>query len=235
MFKVFYSAPKPVIVCEGKTDNVYIEQAIRRLAVKFPKLASIDAKGQVELKVRILKTMNSSTKGRILELGGGTSNLHPFVKQYLTEIGRFKAPGMQNAAVLVVDNDQAGHGVYKTVEKLTKKNTPTTADFVYVAGNFCGLITPLKAGAKTSIIEDCFADVVLQVNLGGKTFDPNNNYDSATHFGKHILSSYVRDNASKIDFSGFEPLLERITAAIVAHEGKAAAPAAQAAPSAAAP
>lgn len=217
MFKVFYSAPKPVIVCEGKTDNVYIDQAIKRLAVKFPKLATAAANGQVELNVRILKTVNSST-GRVLELKGGTSHLHPFIKQYLTEIEKFKAPGKQNAVILVVDNDQAGHGVYQTIGKLTKKKVSTTTDFVHVAGNLYAVLTPLKAGAQTSIIEDCFADVVLKVNLGGKTFDPNNNYDSAAHFGKHILSGYVRDNASKIDFSGFEPLLERISAAIVAHE-----------------
>jgi RNA-directed DNA polymerase len=217
MFRVFYAAPKPVIVCEGQTDNVYIDQAIRSLAVKFPKLATVAANGKVELKVRILKTVNSNT-GRILELNGGTGQFHPFIKQYLSEIEKFKAQAMQNAVVLVVDNDQAGRGVFQKIGKLTKKNASSTADFVHATGNLYAVLTPLKAGAQTSIIEDCFADVVLKVNLGGKTFSPDNNYDSATHFGKHILSVYVRDSASKIDFSGFEPLLERITAAIVAHQ-----------------
>jgi hypothetical protein len=218
MFKIFYSAPKPVIVCEGKTDNVYIDQAIRRLAAKFPKLATVAANGQVELNVRILKTVDSST-GRVLELKGGTSHFHPFIKRYLTEIEKgFKAEGMQNAAVLVLDNDGAGLGVYKTIEKLTKKKISAAADFIHASGNLYAVLTPLKTGAQTSIIEDCFPDVVLKVNINGKTFDPNNDYDSATHFGKHKFSIHVRDNASKIDFSGFEPLLERITAAIVAHE-----------------
>jgi RNA-directed DNA polymerase len=217
MFKVFYAATKPVIVCEGKTDNVYIDQAIRSLAVKFPKLATVTTKGEVGLNVRILKTVNSST-GRILELLGGTEHFHPFIRQYLIELERFKAPGKQNAVVLVVDNDPAGLGVYKTIAKLTKKKASATADFAHVAGNLYAVLTPLKGGAQTSIIEDCFADAVLKATQGGKTFDPNNNFDPATHFGKHVLSVYVRDNASKIDFSGFEPLLQRISAAIVAHE-----------------
>ncbi len=217
MFKVFYAATKPVIVCEGKTDNVYIDQAIRSLAVKVPKLATVTTKGQVELNVRILKAVNSST-GRILELLGGASHFHPFVRQYLIELERFKAPGKQHAVIMVLDNDPEGLAVYKTIGKLTKKNASTTADFVHVAGNLYAVLTPLKGGAQTSIIEDCFEPALLKVTLGGKTFNPNNNFDSTTQFSKHVLSVYVRDNAPKIDFSGFEPLLQRVSTAIEAHE-----------------
>jgi predicted transcriptional regulator len=50
----------------------------------------------------------------------------------------------------------------------------------------------------------------------------NNKADPALHFSKHILSQYVRENASKIDFSGFAGLLDQITAAIEAHQSKQA-------------
>jgi hypothetical protein len=40
------------------------------------------------------------------------------------------------------------------------------------------------------------------------------------YFGKHILSQYVRENAAKIDFTGFADLLDRIRAAIEAHQSK---------------
>jgi hypothetical protein len=78
----------------------------------------------------------------------------------------------------------------------------------------------LKAGATKSTIEDCFANEILNLNLGGKIFNANNKADSAAHFGKHILSQYVRENATKIDFTGFVGLLQRITAAIEAHASK---------------
>jgi hypothetical protein len=42
--------------------------------------------------------------------------------------------------------------------------------------------------------------------------------------GYHILSQYVRHNASKIDFSGFAPILDRLTAAIEDYETKSAKP-----------
>jgi RNA-directed DNA polymerase len=98
MFNDFYCAPKPIIVCEGKTDNVYLLHAIRSLAANNPKLATVSAPNQIMLNIRILKTAQTST-GRILQLGGGASFLKEFIKQYLIEIGKFKAPGMECAAV----------------------------------------------------------------------------------------------------------------------------------------
>jgi hypothetical protein len=73
--------------------------------------------------------------------------------------------------------------------------------------------TPLQAGVKQSEIEDCFDDTIKNLNLGGKTFHPDDKADSNLHFGKHILSQYVRDNAARVDFTGFAGVLDRITAA----------------------
>jgi hypothetical protein len=52
------------------------------------------------------------------------------------------------------------------------------------------------------------------------------------HFGKHILSVYIRENASKVDFTGFAGLLDRITTAIEAHQAKQAAVGTASAPAA---
>jgi hypothetical protein len=89
------------------------------------------------------------------------------------------------------------------------------------------VLTPLKAEAKKSTIEDCFADEIKNLNLGGKTFNPDNRADPLLYFGKHILSQYVRENSTKIDFTGFAPLLDRIAAAIEAHQSKQAVVAAR--------
>lgn len=132
------------------------------------------------------------------------------------------------AVVLVVDNDSGADDIYTTIKRLTKKEAVKSDLYTYVAGNLYVVPTPLKPGASKSTIEDCFADEIKNLTLGGKTFSPHNKADPSIHFGKHILSQYVRDNAAKIDFTGFAGLLDPITAAIEAHQAKQANPAAQA-------
>jgi len=75
------------------------------------------------------------------------------------------------------------------------------------------VFAPLQTGANKSAIEDCFTNAIKNLNLGGKTFNPDSKADSSRYIGKHILSQYVRENAANIDFSGFTGLLDRITAA----------------------
>lgn len=116
MFKDFYAATRPVIVCEGKTDNVYLLHAIRSLAAYYPKLATVDANKKITLNIRILKTVQTST-GRVLQLDGGASFLKAFIEQYLMEIEKFKAPGMQCAVVVVVDNDTGGEDIYNAIRR----------------------------------------------------------------------------------------------------------------------
>jgi RNA-directed DNA polymerase len=221
MFKDFYAAKQPVMVCEGKTDNVYLLHAIRSLAAFYPKLATVDAAKKITLNVRILKTVNTST-GRVLQLDGGASFLEAFIKQYLVEIGKFKAPGMQCAVVVLVDNDKGGDDIYNAIRTFTKKKAPKSDPYVHVAGNLYAVLTPLKAGASKSTIEDCFADEIKKLNLGGKTFSANSKIDTAAHFGKHKLSEYIRENATKVDFTGFAGLLDRINDAIESHQAKVA-------------
>jgi RNA-directed DNA polymerase len=96
MFKDFYAASVPVLVCEGKTDNVYLQCAIKSLAAIYPKLATVLPNGQISLNVRILKTVNTST-GRVLQLDGGASFLDAFIRAYCDELKKFKSPGVSSA------------------------------------------------------------------------------------------------------------------------------------------
>jgi RNA-directed DNA polymerase len=213
IFKDFYSAHRPVIVCEGKTDNIYLLYAIKRLAAKYPRLATISAASKVTLNVRILKTQESSI-GRVLRLGHGSSDLVRLIEDYLTEMRRFKAPGMEQPVILLVDNDEGADKVYTTINNLTKKSTSKADPYVHVLGNLYVVITPLETGVKQSEIEDCFDDTVWNIKIGGKTFSPDPKADTNLHFGKHIFSQYVRENAATIDFQGFAGVLDRISAAI---------------------
>jgi RNA-directed DNA polymerase len=223
LFKDFYMAPKAVIVCEGKTDNVYLLHAIDRLAIGYPKLATAIPNKKTKLEVRILRTFESSA-GRILHLAQGWSGLKGLISAYATELQKFKAPGLSDPAILLVDNDNAADEIFSEIKRVAGKTPSKTDPYIHVLGNLYVVLTPLQGGAAKSEIEDCFDDSIKNLNLGGKVFSTDSNANANLYFGKHILSQYVRHNASKIDFSGFAPILDRLTAAIEDYETKSAKP-----------
>ena len=225
IFKDLYSAPRPVIICEGKTDNVYLLHAIKSLAVNYPILASITTAGKVQIHIRLLKALDSSI-GTILHLGHGASDLDRLAKQYAEEILRFKAHGMEQAVVLLMDNDDGADEMYKLAKDLTGKNVSRAEPYFHLVGNLYVVVTPLIGTNKQSEIEDSFADTLKNVVLDGKTLSTKNKFDTAKYFSKHVFAQHVRENASKIDFSGFSGILDRVAAAIQANQIRIAASAA---------
>ncbi|MOA56188.1 hypothetical protein D3C78_1801230 [compost metagenome] len=69
-----------------------------------------------------------------------------------------------------------------------------------------------------SKIEDFFKADALSVTLGGKSFNPNNDTDTASQYGKHYFAEHVvKARQDVLDFSGFDPLLKIISGIIKAH------------------
>lgn len=225
IYRDFYTASRPVILCEGKTDGVYLKYAIRSLVDDFPELGEKGADGKVILKVRLYKTTKSSTV-RILGLqDGGSGHLPKFIRNYKEETDKFEAPGLENPFTLLFDNDSGAGPVWKAI-KLAKHSSQTinqSAPFTHVTKNLYAVPTPLIAGKTISKIEDFFDAATLGMKLGEKTFNDQNELDSSTHYGKKLFAEQVvAKHAKDINFSGFKPLLTNICAVINEHAQKLA-------------
>ena len=220
IFKELYTAPRPVVICEGKTDNIYITHSIRSLAVEYPRLAEIDSRGKISIKIRRFKYTGNST-GRILGIHGGTGHIGNFIVNYKSETSRFKASGMQSPIILLIDNDSGRNSILNTVQQITKKKPQDSDPYTHIFANLYLVTTPLVAGAKESTIEDCFDEAIKKTVLSGKSFDPANDYNTETHYGKADFAyKVVRAKADSIDFSGFKLLLDRFVNVLDAHANK---------------
>lgn len=217
LFKEFYAASMPVIVCEGKTDNVYIVHAIRSLVASNPRLASVNPDGTIKLNVRIFKYSETST-GRILRMNGGTGDLGNFMRDYRSEIARFKAPGQQHPVILLIDNDSGAVPLYNTVKQITGRRPTGNEPFVHVTGNLYLSATPLMPDGSDSMIEDFFDTATKTTPVAGKTFSPDADDHSGKHYGKIIFAHrVVRVHAGTINFTGFQKILSNIAAVIDSH------------------
>jgi len=220
LFKEFFAAPLPVLICEGKTDNIYILHAIRSLAAAYPQLATTNADGTIKLNVRIFKYSGTST-GRILRMHGGTGDLGNFILDYRAESARFKAPGQQHPVILLIDNDSGAASIYNIVKQITGQKPKGTEPFVHVTGNLYLSATPLKPGVTESMIEDFFDTATKSTVIAGKTFEPKLEDETAKYYGKIVFAhKVVRAHADKIDFKDFNSILSNIVSTIDAHVKK---------------
>lgn len=66
-----------------------------------------------------------------------------------------------------------------------------------------------------SCIEDLFPSKWRKKKLKGKTFNPASKINPKKEYSKEVFAkSVIQANADKIEFSGFDPLLLRITAVL---------------------
>lgn len=226
-YKEFYAASKPVLICEGWTDYVYIENALRQLASHYPSLVSLDNNGKVTFSIKRFKYPLKSSKSHtaeILGIKGGVGSFKTFIPSYKSEFERLSAPGMKEPVILLVDNDKAGNEVLGVVGNMLKKSNKlkTKIDnkepYIHVHRNLYLILTPLQEGQAESQIEDLFDASTLKMEIDGKNFDRSDEKATEITYGKAVFArKVVEEKASSINFEGFMPLLDRIAAVIESH------------------
>ncbi len=206
-FKHFYYLDKPLIVCEGKTDNVYLKCAIESLYSLFPELIE---KSDDKLSLKINFFNKTDTNREMLKLAEGASGLKFLMLMYSRMFKNFRCEGKKFPVIFVVDKDKAGKEASHIAKKVSNESSLVLP---HVTENLFFLEIPSTKKNVDVEMEDLFHPSVLQIQLEGKKFNrKNGNLDHGSEFGKDYFSRFVvRKNRSTIDFDGFKPLLEIIS------------------------
>jgi hypothetical protein len=97
----FYGIDEPTIICEGKTDSIYLKAAIKARAPHF--LDLVETKGAIT-KIRPRFFKYSDTAAALQDLSGGTGELNNLLSHYRNRIRTFKG-GASHPVIIVVDKD----------------------------------------------------------------------------------------------------------------------------------
>lgn len=215
--QTFVASPNPTVICEGKTDGIYIRCAIKKVP-KAPKNL-IDPTSPSGLAVRLFRY--TDTTSWVQHLHGGTGDIKNLIDGYQERMKQIGANKFQSPVILVVDND-AGASKGKLNSLVKDKSGSTTKvdgsqDFYHLGLNLYLVHTPKTAAGGDTMIEDFLPATVRSQKLGSKTLElDSKKFDPKKNFGKVPLAeSIVRRQKDKIDFSGFSALLARISNAIV--------------------
>lgn len=218
-YKYCIALTVPLIITEGKTDPIYLKEAIRYRSAYHPLLG--EPKGdRFEFAVQFFNYRGQAHE--IMDLRGGAGNLKSIPLDYLRNLdakrkGRkpFKHIPVAHPVILLLDNDDGLGSVASTVKKNFDVSIKiSSADLFYnITKNLYLVKTPETNGK--SCIEDLFPTDVKNTRLNGKKFNPDSTIDPQSEYGKEVFAkTVVKPNARHIDFSGFDPLLDRIAAVL---------------------
>lgn len=211
-YKYFVSNDKPVIVCEGMTDVIYLRSTIKNMAKKFPSLIGV-RKGVSTLKIQILPA--SRTVVTLLGLLSGTGELKKFVEGYEQRLKKYKKPLLNHPVIVLVDNDDGAAGINNLIKHKFKSESEPGKP-VLVTQNLLYVRTPELPGKKVTMIEDFFSEQVRAEKLRGKTFSPRlEDGENIAHYGKKIFAEEIVSRKHKyLNFDSFCPVLDLIVKSI---------------------
>ncbi|EGH64157.1 RNA-directed DNA polymerase (Reverse transcriptase) [Pseudomonas syringae pv. actinidiae str. M302091] len=223
-YRSFYASSSPTILCEGKTDNIYVKAAINRLAADYPSLARVKAsESEYKLLVSIFKYTPRTRF--LLGLYGGASYLKEFITRFEEAYSYYKAPDPENPVIIIMDNDGGFDGVDSLLKGKKLHATPFPkgagkleyrgADFIHVTKNLYIVLTPMSSSGGSSEIEDLFTPSTRSEPFDGKHLCLEKDIDRATQYGKDTFANKViLPKKNSIDFSGFKVLLDRVVMCI---------------------
>ena len=214
-FKNFIDPAKPLVICEGPTDPVYLKCAIRKLAAGHPKLAS-EKDGKLNFNLNFFKYSKQARD--LLQLRGGSADLKFFIAAWKDQLPKFKYCPMNHPIIVLIDNDDGAKEIFKLLQGKKFRisiGLETDLPFYHLSGPLYLIKTPIKGPDNKSCPEDFFDPIVLGTKIDGKNFNPDKEHDAPGEYGKVVFAEgVIRPNANTINFSGFDPLLTRIEAVI---------------------
>lgn len=225
-YRYCFAPLKPLIICEGKTDNIYLKCAIKSLGKTYPKLCTIK-NDKISYKVDFFKYSRAkggdSQKGRLLGLRGGSDNLRKFISDYGKRCKEIKAPGKVHPVIILIDNDSGSKKIFSCIKKLCgfKKDIIGSESFYHINNNLYVIAIPDIKGSQNTAIEDYFDKATLSTVLNGKKFNASNEVSGAKTYGKQAFArDVIAKQCDKIDFNSFSVILDRIASAIDDYKSK---------------
>ena len=212
------------MITEGKTDVLYIKAALKKICGDY-NLVKLDPKTNIPMKffVRskllmyyfILSNDGADTLCNIFHLYSGYNNIANYYEYFQNLTKRIP----EQPVIILLDNEQKKINCKeKPLKKLIRcinlnaeqKEFLKNNYYLHYKGNLYLMTIPLQDGQDEADIESLFNSDAKGIIINGKKFNPSDDYDKNTEYGKNDFSKYVIKNIDNINFDGFKPLIDII-------------------------
>jgi 5S rRNA maturation endonuclease (ribonuclease M5) len=216
-YKHFFSLDQPLIICEGKTDIVYLKCALRQLEKEYGELVQKKDDGFV-FKIGFLN-LTKNLKD-VFAISEGTSGLASLMDIYKAYMKTFKGQGKKHPVIMLVDNDSGSKEIKKKLEI-----SDFAKPFYFFIENLYVVHVRPESGNEEMAIEDLFDMKTLETKVDGKTFNRKAKINTKTEYGKIVFAEkVVKTNQNAINFDGFKEILNLFKGVIGDYNQKKAEP-----------
>lgn len=215
-------SPKPLIICEGKTDYTYLKEAIlwhkddARVVANLVDISRFPTKGKKSKGdhwgVDFVK--HSKSADRFLDISGGGGNLVKFCRLHIERTKTFHSIAGQKPVIVIVDNDKQSEGMWSFIKEETNSSAKIDGSKPYykVSSNLYVVPIPKPKGLAGDVyIEMLFLDLWLKHEIHGRKLKIRQKKGEKlkpSEYGKgEFADKVIRANRGSVDCSAFAPLL----------------------------
>ena len=217
-YRYFVDFEAPLVLCEGKTDKIYLDLAIKRLGEAYPNLCMKTQKG---IRSKLSYFRYGSEAGRLLGIRGGGGDLKTFVARYESYSQQYKNSPQKNPVIIIIDNDSGSKDMFKylNAEYSMSISLKSEDDYYHICRNLYVVKIPSDGKGTSKCIEDLFDPKVFSELVNGNKYNPKKEHQSDGEYGKaKFAEEVIQKNINGIDFKNFVPLLDRVSRVIEAHQ-----------------
>ena len=178
-YKHFFSIEMPLIICEGKSDIIYLKCALKQLASIYNEFVDINDDG-TNYKIKFLNL--SKNLRDVFAISTGTSGLNHLMEIYEQNISSFKGVGKLFPVVVIIDNDDGAKEIKKRLK--INQNEKLKSFYHFVENSYVLIIPKVEDKA----IEDLFDSKILSTKVDGKIFNREKEIDTKKEYGKIVLA-----------------------------------------------
>ena len=210
-YRHFFANENPLVICEGKTDYIYLKCALKQLAGQYNELAErVDDK--INFKISFL---NKSKQLRdVFHISEGASGLNYLIAMYKNLIKTFRGKGKHCPIIILVDNDDGA----KDIRNKLKDDMKISNSCYHYVENLYVIIAPREKG---KAIECLFDDKTLDTKIDGKSFNRAKDIDIKREYGKIVFAEKViKAKQNEINFDGFKEIFDNFKLIIEDYDKK---------------
>lgn len=237
-YKNFYANEKPLILCEGKTDAVYLKAAMRSLYAEYPNLVKKGGnpdKPKYSYAVSFFR--RTTTIQTLFECSPTGASAYDYIVQCFSNSNKRDWIPLLYNRFRDLTGRMPKHPVVILLDHEWEKDKPLKQFFnIHKLANqksllenqlFCKVVEnanlylmtyKLLPGKDSCEIEDLLPKHILEIEIEGRTFDPHEKKGDPEHFGKKTMAQYVTKHQSNIDFSAFKSVFDTLNELISDYE-----------------